>query len=346
MRLNSSPPRVLALVLFMVLTALPLHARTITDMAGRTVTIPDQCTKIFCASPPALYLLYALDHRLAAGLNFSLSAQESTYLHPEFANLPLLGGWFGQGNTPNMESILAAKPDFLLAWYWRQDASNDVVENAAKTLKLPVVYVQLNTLEEYARAFTFLGRLVGREKRGKILAAETRRILREVQPVVDAVPEAERVSVYYAQGPDGLKTECNSSVHAALIEMAGGRNIRVCEARNNFGMESVGIEEVLVGNPQVILSRDRTFTANVLHDPVWRHLRAVRDARVLDIPSEPFNWFDRPPSFMRILGLVWLTNVLYPERYPKDMVTETRRFYNLFLGVELDDAETRRVLGK
>jgi iron complex transport system substrate-binding protein len=48
---------------------------------------------------------------------------------------------------------------------------------------------------------------------------------------------------------------------------------------------------------------------------------------------------------MRILGLCWLTNKLYPERYPKDMVAETKTFYRLFLDVELDDEAARAVLG-
>ncbi len=47
---------------------------------------------------------------------------------------------------------------------------------------------------------------------------------------------------------------------------------------------------------------------------------------------------------MRILGLCWLTNKLYPERYPKDMVAETKAFYRLFLNVDLDDAQARAVL--
>jgi iron complex transport system substrate-binding protein len=49
---------------------------------------------------------------------------------------------------------------------------------------------------------------------------------------------------------------------------------------------------------------------------------------------------------MRILGLCWLTNQLYPDRYPKDMVTETRNFYRLFLDVNLSEAQAREVLGQ
>ncbi len=322
------------------------QAREIVDMAGRSVTIPDKGTKIFCASPPPLYLLYALDSSLAAGLNFAFTAQETTYLRPEFLNLPVLGGWFGQGQTPNLETVMAVKPDFILAWDWHKGAANDVIEKTAQTLGLPVVYVRLDTLEQYAQAFEFLGQILRREERGQTLARETRRMLAEVEPVIAAIPEEKRTSVYYAQGVDGLKTECDTSVHAELINLAGGKNIRSCQARDSFGMESVSVEEILNADPEVILAKESSFAKAARISPIWNHVRAVRNERVLLIPSSPFNWFDRPPSFMRILGLCWLTNRIYPDRYPKDMVAETRNFYRLFLDVNLSEAQAREVLGQ
>jgi iron complex transport system substrate-binding protein len=204
----------------------------------------------------------------------------------------------------------------------------------------------LDTLEHYVEAFEFLGRILHREKRGKALADASRRILDDVAPVVAAIPESERIPVYYAQGPDGLKTECDTSVHANLINLSGGRNIRSCEARDSFGMETVSVEEVILGDPAVILAKERAFTETARTSPVWSHVRAVRDGRVVDIPAYPFNWFDRPPSFMRILGLCWLTNLLHPDRFPRDMVAQTRDFYHLFLDVELDEAQALKVLGR
>lgn len=341
-------PHRAGLLLLALLLLLPGWSRAadIVDMAGRRVTIPDTCTKVFCSSPPALYLLYALDSSLAAGLNFPFTEEEKVHLRPEFVNLPVLGGWFGQGRTPNLESVMAAKPDFILAWYSQKSASNDVVEKMARTLGLPVVYVRLDTLDNYIESFEFLGRILHREERGQALAVASLRILQDVAPVVAAIPESEKISVYYAQGPDGLKTVCDTSVHAELINLSGGRNIRSCQTRDSFGMESIGIEEVVLGNPEVILAKERSFHNAVDTNPIWGHVRAVREKRVILIPTSPFNWFDRPPSFMRILGLCWLTNLLHPDRLPRDMVRETQDFYRLFLGVELNEAQAAQVLGR
>ena len=73
-------------------------------------------------------------------------------------------------------------------------------------------------------------------------------------------------------------------------------------------------------------------------------MKAVKDKKVYLIPHAPFNWFDRPPSFMRILGLKWLTNILYPKEYKIDIVKEAKDFYRLFLGVELSTNEMKQVI--
>ena len=62
------------------------------------------------------------------------------------------------------------------------------------------------------------------------------------------------------------------------------------------------------------------------------------------IPNQPFNWFDRPPSFMRFLGAKWLANLLYPERYRIDAAEATQEFFRLFLDVRLSARETHEIL--
>ena len=109
-------------------------------------------------------------------------------------------------------------------------------------------------------------------------------------------------------------------------------------------MQKISMEQVLVYDPQVIVSHESFFFDVVHTHSKWKSIRAVRDGRVYRIPKRPFNWFDRPPSFMRLLGLHWLMHRLYPEAHPIDLVAETRAFYRLFLQAELDDAAAKALL--
>ena len=129
-----------------------------------------------------------------------------------------------------------------------------------------------------------------------------------------------------------------------LIPLSGGENVHRCVQRTLFGMQKISIEQVLEYDPQAVVSHEEVFFERLAADPKWKGIRAVRDGRVYRIPRKPFNWFDRPPSFMRILGIQWMMRKLYPERYPLDLPAETRRFYKLFLNVDLDDAAIRELL--
>jgi iron complex transport system substrate-binding protein len=252
-------------------------------MTGRTVTVPDTIDKVFPASPPLLYLMYALDDTKVAGLNFPFTQQEHTYLREDFVKLPVIGGWFGQGQTPNLENVMAVKPDVMLVWHWKRTAFNQPMEDTAETIGLPLLYLYLDTLDDYARAFRYLGEVLDCPERGNMLADYTQRVLNNVRPALQNLPDTERLRVYYAEGPDGLKTECDQSSHAALIEMAGGRNIQHCEASSTYGMETLSIEEVLTKDPDVILARDPGFA-------IWRNNGALSE-RFAMIASTPFRVF-------------------------------------------------------
>ncbi len=341
------PGRLVCTLLFFVMTtaASSAHARQITDMTGKKVTVPDKITKVYSTSPPGTYLLYAVDPALVAGLNFAPNEQEKKFIRKEFQQLPVIGGTVGQGRNLNIETLLKMKPDVILLWASQDQGIDRKYEETFNKLGLPTVRIRLDSLADYPDTFHFLGELLDRRERAATLQGYAERSLREIAAVTARIPARERVSVYYAEGPDGLATERESSLHAQLINLAGGRNVHRGEALDHFGMEQVAMEQVMLYNPRVILAQERSFFSKVRSDQRWQGIRAVKEKRVYQIPKIPFNWFDRPPSFMRLLGLKWLTNTLYPQRYPLNLVRETREFYRLFLGIALSDDDMREVLG-
>lgn len=332
-------------VLFLFLSALSaVEAREITDMTGRKVTVPDRIRKIYATSPPVTYMIYALDQALLAGLNAPLKEQEKKFLPQRLHSLPVLGGYFGQGQVANIEMIMKVNPDVVIMWMSQDTAVNRKMETDMKNLGIPLVYMEGDRVEEYGRGLKFLGRLTNREERAKKLAAYGENVLKEVAAVTRAIPPGKRVSVYYAEGPDGLYTECHTSRHAELINLVGAENVHRCRTKSSFGMEKISLEKVLLHNPEVIFIQERDFYNRIKTDPRWRRVRAVRNGRVFIIPKAPFNWFDRPPSYMRYLGVKWVMNCLYPHLYHIDMIVEMKAFYRLFLGIELTDEQCRNVL--
>ncbi|NTV95782.1 MAG: ABC transporter substrate-binding protein [Thiobacillus sp.] len=342
-------PHVLVrLVRILALSGLPLaaQAREVVDMAGRTVAVPDLVARPFGAAPPLTALLYALDPSLVRALNMAFTPGSERFLRPGTMDLPVLGSAMGHGKQVNPEALLALKPDLALGWLnGKSDLPPAGIEAPFRKVGVPLVYVRLETLADWPPAFEFVGRLVGREARGKELADYIRRAMARVDKAVAGIPAGKRTTVYYAETPDGLATDCDTSFHAEAIALAGGANVYRCEQRTMYGQERVDMERILLWNPRVIVAQDPLFSAGAATDARWQRIAAVKSGRVLDVPRKPMNWLDRPPSFMRALGIQWLAHAFYPDRFQVDPRAETRTFYRLFFGAELTEADLDELLG-
>ncbi len=334
--------RQLPLVLCALLLATGTEARELTDMVGRRVVVPDRIGKVVALAPPATHLVYAIDPSLLAGVNFPLWEREKRFTVESYRHLPVIGGMVGGGRTVNMEVLLRIRPDVAIVWtgVHADSAWNGKYEQMLGQLGVPVVYARFEALQDYPAALLFMGELLDRRQRAAALHREAVAVLDRIA----SLPKGERTSVYYAESDDCLATEGELSWHAEAIRLAGGRNVRPGTPRTLNGRERISFEQVLLYDPDVILVEQEACLTQLLASPRWKDLRAVRDRKLFLIPQQPFNWFDRPPGFMRLLGVQWLANLLHPERLRIDVLAETRRFYRLFLGVELSEAEAREIL--
>lgn len=335
------------ILLASVFFASSAHARTVTDMAGRRVTIPNRIERVVGLSPPATYLIHAIDPNLLAGLSFPLRGDERFYTVERFKKLPVVGGIAGESKSINVETLLRVKPDIVLLWELKRrdmNAINRKYEDALKPLGIPILYLRMGSVNDYPAAFRFLGDVLGRKKRAAELERYAVNVLRKTSRAMAGIPPGKRVSVYYAEGLDGLATEGEGSMHTQLIPLSGGKNVCRLRETSYMGMERITMEQLLVHDPDVILVKEKSCFERILKDARWKNLRAVRAKRVYLIPYVPFNWFDRPPSHMHLLGIQWLSNLLQPNLYPLDMVKETRAFYRLYFNRELSDRDARAIL--
>lgn len=340
--------RILSIPLFGVLGIALLagwvRAREITDMTGRKVSIPDTIQKAYAPSPYGSYALYSIDPSLVSGLIFPIKDEDKKYVSKPLRDLPVIGSLSGQGQTANIEILLKSKPDLIVMWSAQKSAINERAEETLKKLNLPYVYAVTESLYDYPAAYRFLGKILGREERGERLASYCQKTLAEAKAIMDRVPVDKRPTVYYAEGVDGLSTECDDSIHVELLKLAGDKDVHRCHTSSHMGMEKVSLEQVIIYRPDVIIAQEKTFFDNVLKDPRWQNVKAVKEGRVYLIPRAPYNWFDRPPSFMRFMGLRWLMSCLYPAEQKTDITKEAGEFYRLFLGVDLSKEEIASVM--
>jgi len=313
------------------------RAASVTDGAGRAV--PAQVSRVFPAGPPAAIMLYTLAPQLLLGWPRPNGAAEREFLLPDIGARPEVGRITGRGNTANLEAVLALKPDLILDI---GDVSPTYVSLADRVQEQTgVPYALLDgRFEAAAAAYRTLGALTGRGADAESLARDAAATLATVTGRIAGTPKERRPRVYYARGPRGLETGLGGSINMETIELlaqnvAGG---------TRGGLANVSIEQVLVWNPEVIVTIDQDFAANVARDPAWAPIAAVRAGRVHLAPRLPFGWVDLPPSVNRLIGLWWLGKMLYPDLFAEDLRPLTRDFYRRYYHVTPTDAQIDRVL--
>jgi iron complex transport system substrate-binding protein len=299
--------------------------------------------RVYGATFDSTYTLYALSPDLLAGWNGLLRDYEKKHIPEKYQQLPILGGWYGQGFFPDREALLAHHIDKVLLLSGERQFPYSI-EAAVREIGLPLVLIRGGNLEDYAPMFRELGAAFGLAERGEALAAYAEKTLAEARALTANLPPEKRVRVYLAQNADGLGTVCASANRSEILRLAGADNVHVCREGFKESNMQVSFEQVLAYDPDVLLVLHPTFMDRFSSDAKWRNLRAVKAGKVLFVPYEPFSWLDRPATYMRLMGLEWLTAKLHPELYPKDITLVTRDFMRLFFNLDLSDEALRTML--
>jgi iron complex transport system substrate-binding protein len=312
------------------------EARTVRDSAGRAVEIPDRIDKVFAAGPPASILLYILAPEKMTGWPNPPTAEERPFIAPAYRDLPALGRLTGRGGTANLEVVLKTKPDLILDFGSVRDTYASLADNVQEQTRIPYILID-GRFGATPAALRLLGDILGLKDRGELLAKYVETTFTDIDAVLKTTPDDKRPRVYLARGPDGLETGVVGSINTEIIERAGGRN--VAQAAGQSGLVRASMEQVIVADPEIVLTWDRNFFDRVKRDPLWAGIRAVREGRVYLAPTAPFGWIDRPPSLNRVIGLKWLAGLFYPDRLGHDLRETTGAFYRLFYHVDPSDAE-------
>jgi len=309
------------------------------DATGRTIDLPARITRVFPAGPPAAIMLYTLAPDLLLGWPRANRPEEIEFLLPGVGARAEIGRITGRGNTANLETVIALKPDLIIDVGSTSATFVSLAQRVQEQTGIPYALLD-GRFDATADSYRLLGALTQRQQQAELLAAYAEETLSTITARIGSISAAERPRVFYARGPRGLETGLGGSINVETIEMLA-RNVA---GEQRGGLANVSIEQVLLWNPEVIVTIDQTFAANVRSDPAWASVAAVQKNRVHLSPKLPFGWVDFPPSVNRLIGLWWLAKILYPERFPEDLNERTRDFYKRFYHVDLSGSQLARVL--
>ncbi|WP_128332024.1 ABC transporter substrate-binding protein [Apibacter sp. HY039] len=315
--------------------------RTITDMAGRKVEIPVNVQSAFI-DRHSVMLVYSFDTLLPVNRVFNYNDSEKKYLTQGFyVNKPLV-------INENAEEIIRLQPDIILFSKALTEENRKKADQLQKKVNIPVVLLD-NDFHNYKSTLSFLGNVLNKKEKSEKLNNFIRTYVDSIPIKAKQIPENKRKKVYYAEGNKGLKTDPSGSLHSLLIDLVGGINVAQVDILPGKGMTGVSIEQIYLWNPDIVLVWSGNYDSkdsymHIRHDKLWKDLKSVKENKVYQVPWKPFGWIDRPPGINRLIGIIWLSQTLYPEVYTQNLNKITQEYFKEFYHYNLNEEEAAELI--
>jgi iron complex transport system substrate-binding protein len=298
---------------------------TIIDQTGREVVLPQPVRGVLTPYSIATYLVYGVDaqDRLLAGAYLGardpIGAGRMEAIDPNFPNIE--SRTMTQREI-NIEEVALLNPDVIFT------SSRATWLDAVAELGIPTILFEGESPELLQESLFIAGQVFGphasvvaqvwTQYYGSIylqVLEDTRNLTEESRPRVLMV------------GENPLRVIGGDMYQTSMIEIAGG--VSVTEDIDGH-WHNTDIEAVLLWNPDVIVIAPygdvtvETFTESA----EWQIIDAVKNGNVYKMPSWVAPWETPVPD--SVLGIVWLTEILFDGQIGLSCSWEVEFFYSIF----------------
>jgi iron complex transport system substrate-binding protein len=245
-----------------------------------------------------------------------------------------------QDFAPNVESIVALRPDVVVQWGDEGTEITAPLENAG----LKVLGLRYGTQEDVQTWIALFATMLGKPERGQ----EMRRRIDD--DLVTAAAEGRKRSngpsiLYFNRFTGGLKVAGHNTYNDFYIRMIGATNPATGDqGPPGNGMVGVDVEQVLAWDPQIVLlgNFDDAVPDDLYSAPVWQQLAAVRSRQVYKVPLGGYRW--DPPGQESPLMWRWLSRIAFPQQGRSDLRSVMSSDYEFLYGQRPTEAQMDEVL--
>ncbi|SBS38736.1 Vitamin B12-binding protein [Marinomonas spartinae] len=333
------------------------YPMTVTDMAGRHVTIKSEPKRIVLQDGRDVLMLAVLDKKnpfkRVVAWNNILKKDDSGFWTRLTTQWPsankILDMNFGDGGQLNLEEVLTHRPDLLVAELRSKPTleQGGVIKTLAK-LNIPVLFVDTaeNPIKDAPASVKLLGKVLNKEKNGDAYFNFYQKQLKIVDDGVKAAVAKQggkRPNVFIeahagVKGPDDCCFTHNNFGWADLVEAAGGNNLGSDVLTAPSGV--VAMEKVLEMKPDVYVmtgsqwkGRSKSIALPLGYDvtqkevqnsfkhllarPGFKQMKAYHDHRIYGAYHQFYN---HPYN---IVGVEGLAKDFYPKEFKNLHPTQT-----------------------
>lgn len=236
-------------------------AAPLVDDFGDTLRLARPAERVVSLNPVTTEAIFAIgaNARLVGRTTWDASP-------PEVRRVPDLG----DGLQPNVEAVLAARPDLVVLY---AAAANRAAAAAFRRAGVQTLSVRTDRIADLARVLRALGIALGDTVAARVVVDS---VSRSLDAVGTHAPRRPPLSVFWYAWPSPIITIGAGSYLDELISLAGARNV--------FGdltqaSPQVTLESVAERNPDLILAGP-VAAKRLRADARWQSVRAVREGRV------------------------------------------------------------------
>lgn len=273
---------------------------TITDDAGRSVTIEKQPEKIVSLAPSNTEILFAL------GLGDKVVGNTTYCDYPEEAkSVEKIGGF----SDPSLEKIVSLEPDLLLGTSMHKKFVSDI-----EGLNLTLVLINSTDIAGVMEDVKMIGNITGASDAADNVVAQAQAKVDSVENALKGIADSDKVQVFYLMWDDPIMTVGPNTLISDVITHAGGVNI-AADADQDYPTYS--LEVLVTKDPDAIVYTKMGSGTGLDPETIksktgWESIAAVRNDRLYSIDD---NLMSRPGP--RIVdGLVETAKALYPDKFP------------------------------
>lgn len=312
---------------------------TVSDALGREITFEQAPQRIVLAGKAlfmvadAIYLFPEAGQNIVAlGSTGQGSGNFIPMIDPTFADKISLASDAGA------EQIAAAQPDCVIM----KSSNAEKLGKPLEELKIPVVYLDFETPDQYERDLATLGQLFQNPDRAAEVATFYQGKVDSISQTVSSLTDDQkpRTLILYYNEKDGaiaFNVPPLSWMQTLIVQSAGGAPVWA-DANPVDSWTKVSLEQVAAWNPDIIFivayfNPVDDVVASLKADPQWQALDAVKNDKIFGFATDVYSW-DQPDTRW-ILGLTWMAGKLHPDLFPDlDMVKEAQTFYQELYGID------------
>ena len=313
--------------------------RTVIDMQGNTIVLPEKVEKYTTVYSSAVPMLAMLDEDMAHCVMYPKS---SWFEYWEFAMFDGIADHAQRVNKREVtaEQIIASGTE---VFFWNK-ASHQELVNSLTAVGIACVNVQVNTTADLLKALEIITEVLDTDyARNQLKKYKARFSQYEeyVKEQVKLIPTAERKSVLVLGNVDTLVGYGANTYSYAWATLTGLNYI--LPSNDGANEVTLNMEQIYQFAPDVIVANGIFDVPTTYADPTWSVLRATQNNLLLSNPSVLDFW--SMPTTEAPLQYIWALNKFYPQ-YAGTLKLEEEiiSFYKEFYAYEMSAADVQAIV--